>query len=109
MFASFHHVDVEIGEDERLFGHRVRKAATFHDFLTQAHGDSLGDAFGFEMRHAVERDGEGHSGLEKIGELLCERGQLLQLGFALARHALAERTGHNAGGSGFFVGGLVFL
>ena len=109
LFACLHHVDIEIGEDEWLLGHRIREAATFHDFLAQSDGDSLGDAFGFEMRHAVQRDGERHSGLEKVRELLRERGQLLQLGFTFARHAFTERAWHNTSPGGFFVSGFVFL
>ena len=48
------------------------------------------DAFGLQVRHAVERDRQRHAGLEQIGQLLREGRQLLEFGFALLLQVLAH-------------------
>ena len=51
---------------------------------------SCGNALGFQMRHAVERDRQRHAGLEQVGQLLGERRQFLQLGLALLLQLRAQ-------------------
>lgn len=66
------HVDIEVGEHTGLLGHRVGEAAALHNVLAQRAADLDGDALGFEVRHAVERDGQGHAGIDEVGQLLGE-------------------------------------
>ena len=89
--ARAHHVDVEVGENLRLLGHGLRQPAALGDFLFQTAADLGGNAFGFQMRHAVERYRQRHAGLEQVRQLLCERGQLLQLRLALLLQLRAQR------------------
>ena len=42
------------------------------------------------MRHAVQRHGQRHAGVEQVGQLLGEGGQFLELGLAL----LGQRRAH---------------
>ena len=92
LLARLDHVHVQIGEDQRLLAHRVGQTAPFHDFLPQIGADFFGNALGLQMRHAVERDGERHAGLEQIRQLLGEGGHLLHLGLAFARQHRRART-----------------
>ena len=84
-FASAHHIHVKIGENPGLFRHWIRQTASLHDVLLELFADIGRDAFGFEMGHAVERDGQRHAWIEEVGQLLGESGQFLELGLALLR------------------------
>ena len=82
-FAGLDHVDVEIGKYDRLFAHGFGKALAFHHVLLELAADFGGNALGFKVGHAVERHGQGHAGLDQVGQLIGEGGQLLELGLAL--------------------------
>ena len=93
-FARPHHVNVKVGKNPGLLGHRVGQAAPFHDILPQFAADIGRDALGLQVRHAVERHGQRHARLEKVGQLLGERRQFLELGLALLRHRRPQGRRH---------------
>ena len=84
LLAGLDHVDVEIGKDDRLFAHGFGQALAFHHVLLELAADVGGNALGFQMGHAVQRDSQRHAGLDEIGQLIGEGGQFLEFGLALA-------------------------
>ena len=89
-FAGPHHVDIQIGKNARLLGHRIGQAPAFHHVLPQFLAHVGGDASGLKMGHAVEGDRQRHAGIEQVSQLLGEGGQFLQFGL---RFGTSTRAG----------------
>jgi hypothetical protein len=88
-----------------LLGHGIGEAAAFHDILLELAADLGGNAFRFQMSHAVESDGQGHAGIEEVGQLLGEGGQFLELGFALLGEPSLDARGQQGTEVRFGTGG----
>ena len=83
LLARPDHVDIQIGKNPRLLGHRVGQTPAFGHFLPELAAYLRRNALGLQIRHALKRRGQRHSGLEQIRQLLGERGQFLQFRLAL--------------------------
>ena len=69
----------------------VGQPLSFRHVLLELAAHVRRNALGFQIRHAVERGGQRHPGLEQVGKLLRERGQLLQLRLAPLLQPFAQR------------------
>lgn len=87
LLARLDHVAIDVREDYGLLAHRIGQAAALHHFLPELLAHVRRNALGFEMRHALQRDGQRHAALEQVGELRGVGGKFLKLGPALATFA----------------------
>ncbi len=77
-FAGLHHVQVHIRKRMRMERHRVGKCFALAHIAEQRLAHLRRDAFALQIRHAAERAGERHAGIEEVGQLTGEVGEILQ-------------------------------
>ena len=90
------HVHVHVGKNHRVPPHPVRKAPAFHDVLFELFAHFGRNALGLQMGQAVQRHRQRHARLQQVGQLLRERGQFLEPGFALTIQKRAQSRRQNA-------------
>ena len=93
-FAGFYHVQVHIRKRMRMERHRVGKRFALAHIAEQRLAHLRRDAFALQIRHAAERAGEGHTGIEEVGQLTGKVGEVLQAGLGgAALEQPPRRTG----------------